>query len=160
MIGTPHGNTLIRMARTVTGDQTPVVRIRGGFNSHGAFGPAILLVLSSPDAVNWFKRLLLGLANGDGPVELAGVPGVELHEVHRLELRPVRGLTNKHLLRSSDGSFDWIGESGYWLWSAKQVEALENHTGHQYLTREDIDDALVEVSFGERHAGLTPVEHR
>jgi hypothetical protein len=36
------------------------------------------------------------------------------------------------------------------MWMAEMLHPfIDGKTGHQYLTREGIDDALVEVSYGE-----------
>jgi hypothetical protein len=122
----------------------------------GAYGPSILLILVSPEAAQWLKVLFDGLADqGTGAsVELTGMPEVTIGAaLTDLTLSVVDDAPTRHLVRSRDGSVRWSCTSEEWRTAGQLVEPLIDHPGHQYLTSEIDDDAIVEVSRGEEHPG-------
>lgn len=75
----------------------------------------------------------------------------------RMQLRAITSITLRRdeqpsakTLSERDGHFDWACTKDKWLVNAGLLEPFRRGTtGHQYLTDEGTDDALVEVSFGE-----------
>jgi hypothetical protein len=121
----------------------------------GAFGPTILLKLPSRRSVEWLHGVLMRLSDDiGGGIDLAGVPEVHIKGVRALHLRhvdqpvapPLRGPTTV----VPDAKFDWALDRNGWRRAAGLLEPfLSGRPGHQYLTQEGRDAALVEVSFGE-----------
>jgi hypothetical protein len=58
---------------------------------------------------------------------------------------------NKHLVREEYDRFVWGCTSDEWETMSLMLEPFLEQPGHQYLTVEDADDALIEVSYGEDH---------
>ncbi len=52
-------------------------------------------------------------------------------------------------------SFEWVASEGQWEWAVEKVDSLLVHgaPGHKYLTDEGVDDALIELSFGDNPLG-------
>ncbi|MDE3095458.1 MAG: hypothetical protein KGK07_05570 [Chloroflexota bacterium] len=70
-----------------------------------------------------------------------------------LQLAPRREL--KQFVQIAERAFIWRCTSDAWLNLVDLLEPFVNdRRGHQYLTSEVDDDALVEVSLHETHAGL------
>lgn len=122
----------------------------------GALGPTIILLLASPTAASWLEDEFKHVARSSRPrnltddprIELSGVTGLTLglrHSGPDIELRQVGG--------DDSPSFLWTGTEDGWRRLAGLMEPLASgETGHQYLTRERVDDALIEASLGEWHA--------
>lgn len=123
--------------------------IVGGFGD-GAYGPTIFLKLESDAAVRWLHDLMLSMVNSTESRDLTSESIAQFRGIDRLELRSAFK-AEKHLLRVRDRfSFLWCGSADYWRRTAGLLEPfLGGKTGHQYLTREGIDDAVLEVSFRE-----------
>lgn len=68
-----------------------------------------------------------------------------------LTLRVVTEPPTKHLVRSDDGVVSWSCTPEEWSTIGELLEPLLTQRGHQYLTSETLDDALVEFSHGEGH---------
>ena len=120
----------------------------------GAYGPSILLVLTSREAVQWLRTIFDDLARASvGAVtRLDSQPGVELGAaLTALELRRVEHTPDRHLVQARDGSFTWSCTADEWRTASLMLEPLLDRPGHQYLTSETHDDAIVEVSYGEHH---------
>ena len=120
----------------------------------GAFGPSILLVLRTKEAVLWLRSVFEDLA------------GVDVGHVFRLEdqaqveigaavteflMRRVERTPERHLVRSRQGGFTWSCTAKEWRAASLLLEPLLSQSGHQYLTSETDDDAIIEVSRGEEH---------
>jgi len=121
----------------------------------GAFGPTILLKLLSERSAEWLRSTFTRLAeNPDVTPDLAGEPLVEIGGVRSLVLRHTSQAEDVVLRQvpAPDGGLDfvWETDSESWAFAAGLMEPfVTGRTGHQYLTREGIDAALIEVSFGE-----------
>lgn len=125
-----------------------------GDYAEGAYGPTIVLVLSSADAANWLRGMFDDLAAApEGTViQLDAQPEVVLGAaVMRLNLRVVDRMPGRHLVRDGSGGFTWSCTRSEWHVASLLIEPLATEIGHQYLTSEIEDDALIEVSRGERH---------
>src|SRR5712692_3469020 len=120
----------------------------------GAYGPTIRVDLVSLESALELLNIFKALAEGTGSE-------VKLHE---LETAKVSGLREFVLRVISDGpevertlsvvngenpSVCWHRSRNGWKNCVDLVQVLidSNSPGHQYLTKEGIDDALVEVSF-------------
>ncbi len=57
----------------------------------------------------------------------------------------------KNLVREEYDSFVWSCTSDEWTTMSLLLEPFLKGSGHQYLTDEVADDALIEVSYGEHH---------
>jgi hypothetical protein len=131
--------------------QTPL--LEGDFYE-GAYGPSILLVLTSREAVSWLRAIFdaLASANIGAALRLDNQPGVHIGAaLTALRLHVVRRTPDRHLIQLPDGSFDWSCTADEWQTASLMLEPLLEHVGHQYLTSEGDDDALIEVSYGEDH---------
>jgi hypothetical protein len=126
-----------------------------GDYAEGPYGPVILLELTSLEAVWWLHRVFLDMSRGNGPVALSAQPGVSFRRLSELELRLAEGQSPKHLWRSDAAPrphFVWSCSEAEWERHALFLEPfLQGGVGHQYLTDRAVDDAILEVSHGERH---------
>lgn len=123
-----------------------------GDYGEGAYGPTILLRIHTSAGAELLKTLMMRLANSPAStsVSLVDVPGVALDAaVWALNLRVERTVHGKHLWRDSEGGFTWVGTQEDWSTAGQLVEPLVHQRGHQYLTSEIEDDALIEVSRDE-----------
>jgi hypothetical protein len=130
--------------------------ITGGFDERGAYGPTIVLQLASLAGVAWLRQLFLDVAEGMRRPELSEQAEVQLINIHGLRLGIATPDTERELAKVGDGAaFVWDCSSERWRTHSALLDPfLEGRSGHQYLTSEGVDDALLEVSFGESHPGL------
>lgn len=132
--------------------------LSAGFDPQGAYGPIIVMQLASEVAVGWLRQLILDVAAGLKEPELSELPEVRLVNFDGLHLTLARPDSDsaRELIRLDDGSaFLWSCSQERWRTNAALLDPfLAGRKGHQYMTSETIDDALVEVSFGESHPGL------
>jgi hypothetical protein len=128
--------------------------ISGGYDEHGAYGPTIFMRLHSEGAVNWLKSVLLDVAHHRRGVDLVAAQGVSLQGVEYFELSAADRPQRKRLSRVGEQPrFIWVRTPEEWRALALMLDPfLEGSSGHQYLSEEGIDDALVEVSFDEANA--------
>lgn len=120
----------------------------------GAYGPSILLVLTSREAVAWLRSIFDNLSRASiGDVfRLDSQPRVEIGAaLTALELRRVEHMPRRHLVQAPDTSFMWSCTAEEWQTASLMLEPLLEQSGHQYLTSEADDDAIIEVSYGEDH---------
>jgi hypothetical protein len=117
----------------------------------GAYGPSILAELPDRAAVELLQDIFVRVGTTDARVELSNQPRMRLENIARLELARASHPSRKTLSRSGDISFVWSCTAEQWNTLAALLEPLLDRPGHQYLTDEGIDDALIEVSFGEQH---------
>jgi len=131
--------------------------------------PTIFVQLPDRRAVEVLKALFLGLAVSERPIALSEQPGTELKGMTSLDLVLAKEPAGspalqrildlfrftedprKHLLRVDDSpKYRWTCTAEEWRASAELLEPfLEDRSGHQYLTDEGVDDALIEVSYHE-----------
>ena len=120
----------------------------------GAFGPTILLVLTSPQAAAWLCSRLDDLSTRDvnNFFRLDLDPNVQLGaSITAFSMRRVFSTRERRLVRHRDGRFTWSGTADEWRIASDLVRPLSTQQGHQYLTSEMNDDAIIEVSRGEHH---------
>jgi hypothetical protein len=127
--------------------------IEGDFYD-GAFGPSILLVLTSQESIGWLRAVFEDLAAAPigTVVSLVEQPRVRIGAaLTELLLSRAARQPNKHLVREAYGRFVWTCTSDEWETMSLMLEPFLEQPGHQYLTVENADDALIEVSYGEDH---------
>jgi hypothetical protein len=137
------------------GDNREGLLVTGDYYA-GAFGPTIILFLASPAGAAWLEDEFRQVARTGRSRNIVDDQRIELPQVAALTLERRESGPDVEL-RRIDGkdspSFVWTATEDGWLRLAGLMEPLASgQTGHQYLTRERIDDALIEVSLGERHA--------
>jgi hypothetical protein len=131
------------------------VLIRGDYYD-GAYGPTILLVMMSSAACAWLQRLFCDMAERGGPHVLTAAPEICLKNVGEIELvrrssGPLVSIQELGARAGSEQSFEWSATDDGWLHMRDLVQALCEHgVGHQYLTDDEDDVALIELSFGEQ----------
>lgn len=119
-----------------------------------AYGPSILLVLTSQEAVAWLRSIFEGIAGASAGsvIRLDTQPRVEIGAaLTALELRRVEEAPTRHLVQAPNGTFTWSCTADEWETASVMLETLLEQPGHQYLTSETDDDAIIEVSYGEDH---------
>ncbi len=126
--------------------------IMGDFYS-GAYGPTIILILVSRAAGTWFQEILRTLASGGPARILTSDPRVCTAHVDEIEMT-TRSAEPRVALKHSDSgsakSFIWSATRDGWLYLADLTQPLcTDGVGHHYLTDDEDDDALIELSFGE-----------
>ncbi|MBN1917559.1 MAG: hypothetical protein JW889_06585 [Verrucomicrobia bacterium] len=123
----------------------------------GAYGPTVRIDIISHALLSQLKDVLQDLASGLAQeFEFHGLEGIASSSIKELvaEVVPseprvkLKVLSRKH----EDPVFRWSNTREGWQTCADLVEKLaeDNRPGHQYLTNEHTDDALVEVCFLER----------
>ena len=122
----------------------------------GAYGPTIRI-----DAQRWedlaaVSRLFRRPASGETSEEDVGVAlGCRLDSLHSLVAVREEGRKKKdltlHEVVADLPAFRWSQSGDDWLDHAERVDVMldSDSPGHQYLTREGVDDALVVVCFLE-----------
>jgi hypothetical protein len=121
----------------------------------GAFGPSILAELPDQDAVAHLQDIFVQVATTGMPLDLNKDPRMRLKNIASLELARGPLLVRKTLSKTDNARFVWTCTAEQWHRHAGLLDPfLKDRVGHQYLTEEGIDDALVEVSFGEQHADV------
>jgi hypothetical protein len=124
----------------------------------GAYGPTIRIDTQSIETVTQIRDIFLELS-------AAKVSEVKFHEIDSIKTTNIRALTLQLVAENKDSEkslvlekmtaegpiFCWSRSSKGWNNCAGLLDGLLKHgrSGHQYLTEEGIDDALVEMSFLE-----------
>ena len=120
----------------------------------GAYGPTIRFVIASPQGLERVREMFMRfLKSTHAVVEWMHEPLIVASNIVRLTMRGQKGGTNsaKTLIRTSNGEFDWFLSTSASARLIGLVDGLEScGHGHQYLTSEGIDDALVILSYKER----------
>jgi hypothetical protein len=122
----------------------------------GAYGPTIRIDSQSLEDLAAVGQLFRRLASGAvQEADFGQGLGCRLDSIAALMVRSVKTRLSKALeLRyytSGQPVFAWSNTVEEWLEQAERVDvlAVADAPGHQYLTREGVDDALVEVCFRE-----------
>ena len=125
----------------------------------GAFGPTLRIDIPSRDLLENVTAVFDRVARKqDLKVDLAHLPFVRPGNVASLELvvdneEHAQGGGKRLRLRdraSSGNQFSWYNAPEAWKGCVDLLVGFTDCPGHQYLTRERIDDALVEVAYLER----------
>lgn len=121
----------------------------------GAYGRTILLMLEPEHGARWFHGLLTDLARGEASgLDLVAAPETEIDGIDSFNLGLVAEQPDVALQRV-DGDpgridFEWNQSASGWSHAAELVESfVKGGSGHHYLSLEDHDAALVEVSYRE-----------
>ncbi|MCA4135319.1 hypothetical protein [Arthrobacter sp. M4] len=128
----------------------PSPPIEGDFGE-GAFGPTILLRLPTHAAAAHLRELFGWLATQPSGtmLNLVGQPGFRIAaSIWSFRIGVREGTGGQRLVSDPEG-FTWLGDPEEWTTTALLVDPLTRQPGHQYLTDETLDDAIVEVSCGE-----------
>lgn len=127
----------------------------------GAYGPTIRVDSQVWEDLVAIRDVFGRLAASDSEEEeeFCHALACDLKAVEALTLRAVRRRSGKALQRVGEGSkgypFTWVNTCEDWQECVAKVDGLleQNRPGHQYLTREGLDDALVEVCYMEERFG-------
>jgi hypothetical protein len=137
----------------VTDDGLPL--IYGDFY-RGAYGPTIVLEALTLLGVDWFRCLLVKLSLDEaGSFELASMSELRINGVAELKVETVGVQPDIPLTRiagsGDEGArFLWRQDNLRWAHASMLIEPmLKGRPGHQYLTTEGRDAALIEFSHGE-----------
>jgi hypothetical protein len=137
----------------VTDDGLPL--ILGDFY-RGAYGPTIILEAQTLLGVDWFRRVLVKLSRDEeANFDLASMPELRIRGVDELKVETVAVQPDTPLTRTAgsgydDASFLWRQDALRWAHASMLIEPLlKGRPGHQYLTNEGRDAALIEFSHGE-----------
>jgi hypothetical protein len=127
----------------------------------GAYGPTIILFLKSIEAANWLRDVFEEVVRLPAPKLITNDPHMRVTGLTDLAL-VCRGEGPEIELRTAGRddppSFLWSATTNGWRHLIGLMGPFcDGHPGHQYLTREGIDDALVEVSLDERQGEWPPV---
>jgi hypothetical protein len=122
----------------------------------GVHGPTILLEAQSLLGIDWFHQKLQELSRDErASFDLASMPEVRIAGIQELRVETVAVQPEAALTRMGGSSYDhacfsWKQDSLRWIHASMLIEPLlRGGRGHQYLTSEAEDAALVEFSFGE-----------
>jgi hypothetical protein len=122
----------------------------------GAYGPTILLEAQGLLGVDWFLRKLVELSRDEQAViDLASMPEITIEGIDELKAETVAVQPEISLMRTAGSSgngasFLWRQDTLRWAHASMLIEPLlKGRPGHQYLTNEGRDAALVEFSHGE-----------
>jgi hypothetical protein len=147
-VATPVSGQLMSSVR----GQSPLLE---GDYYEGAFGPTILLILTSSVAVDWLRAMFDRMAQETigAVVSLLDQPRVAIGAaLPGLRLALVEREPDRHLVRGPDGGFTWSCTTDEWHTASLMLEPFtDGQAGHQYLTSEVDDDAIIEISYGEDH---------
>ena len=122
----------------------------------GAYGPTIRMDISSKESVEQLKNIFLDLAT-------ARANEVRLFEVVSAKVVGIKSLVLSLVTKQEEGVlslteitdegpiFHWLGSSEDWLECAELLDGIlkQLQPGHQYLTNEETDDAILVVAFQE-----------
>lgn len=132
------------------GSQSPLMT---GDYYAGAYGPTIVLILHSTTACSWLQSVFRDLADCDGSHILTIDPKARIHNIDAIEMT-CRSDGPKVAIRNPDDNekqFAWSATPQGWLYQADLIQPFcDGGSGHQYLTDDEDDVALIEVSFGEQ----------
>jgi hypothetical protein len=131
-------------------EESPLVE---GEYGEGAYGPTIMLIAPNVDGIRYLRSIFDSLASSaEGfTIRLGEEREVVLNAaLWALTLRVVADVRSCHLTRDRDGGFEWVGTPSEWHTLSQLIAPLLQQRGHQYLTSEVDDDALIEISRDEQ----------
>ncbi|MBS1860982.1 MAG: hypothetical protein JSS68_04650 [Actinobacteria bacterium] len=137
----------------MTDDGLPL--ILGDFYQ-GAHGPTIILEAQTLLGVDWFRRVLVKLSRDEeANFDLVSKPEMRIDGVDELKVETVPVQPDIPLTRTAGSGYEsagflWRQDTLRWAHASMLIEPmLKGRPGHQYLTNEGRDAALVEFSHGE-----------
>jgi hypothetical protein len=121
----------------------------------GAYGPTIRVDVQARAGLLFLRDAVKALADGSGSnfeivsgdrFALSGVAAV-----HMAAVEDDAGLGFRRMVQGKSPTFTWTLDRDAWRRCLGLVDGLvvANRPGHQYLTAEGEDDALVELAFME-----------
>jgi len=110
--------------------------------------------MPSSESVKWLHDILMSLAQGETGIDFVAMPEVSIEHVETLKMDRVEAQPEIALVNLSTGNqgsdFQWSQDAEHWRTTAMLLEPfLAGREGHQYLTHEGRDAALIEVAFQE-----------
>ena len=123
----------------------------------GAYGPTIRIDIQSMESLKKIKNVFQSLSHKVGEetnlVDLENIKFIGLNKFILISIPEDQKTEKKLFLTQKDDlvEFFWKTSCRNWDMIMLLVEGLieGNNPGHQYLTEEGIDDALVELAFLE-----------
>ncbi len=125
---------------------------------HGAYGPTLLIILPTRAGASWLQGIFETRRQPGGPIDLTAMSEARIVGIQPL-LLSLRQSGGQVRFRETSGgnppAFELSASPEGWADLAALLDPfVRGEPGHQYLTREDVDDALIEVSFGEPEVTL------
>jgi len=124
----------------------------------GAYGPTIRIDTQSIEALYLLKQLFMELSNSlGGAKKITDIDKVKVSGLTQLIFKNVlpKTLSKKRLLRKDNNAtctvFVLEMPSDEWVNAARLIDGMIEYgqPGHQYLSHEGIDDAILELTFME-----------
>jgi hypothetical protein len=124
----------------------------------GAYGPTIRVAINSLEHLKSIRDLFASLAAGQlKSVKLSDVIAAKVSGMKSLHLERIfeERVLSKSLAvvghQAEGPEFVWSQSALGWIECAELINSIvkNNRPGHQYLTIESVDDALVEISYRE-----------
>ncbi|MCI0398472.1 MAG: hypothetical protein L0332_35285 [Chloroflexi bacterium] len=123
----------------------------------GAYGPTIRMAPTTLESLRRLRDFFLDLAEGRQEVELEDLGPARMVGIQSLSFRlgtresPLGGTLQGRRQTATGLEFVWTNSAQEWMDCADMVDNMivGGEPGHQYLTVEGVDDALVEVSYAE-----------
>jgi len=123
----------------------------------GAYGPTIRIDTVQVSDLVLLRSVFLALAEGQPTctdlgealgARISGSSGITLEVV----LSDPKRCLKRAKSRTRQPEFRWLRSAKGWRWCAAMVDGLlkKQTPGHQYLTNEKQDEALIELAFKER----------
>ena len=110
-------------------------------------------MLTSQSSALWLASVFRRMVGSVASMNLTADPEVDVDDVESLELRRAEKTQGKQLRREGRRAAlknYWMCTDEQWLTNAALLDPfVEGRSGHQYLTSEATDDAVVTVSFNE-----------
>lgn len=126
----------------------------------GAYGPTIRIDVVTENNLHKIRNLFVNFVKSPNyEIDLIKIENIKAIGIKSLLLKSIPANQKKEkklqLVRNTenDPQFLWQMSSNNWENAVCLIQALLddiNHPGHQYLTREEIDDAVIEFCFLER----------
>lgn len=136
----------------------------------GAYGPTLRIDVQSTPSLLRIKDVFIQLAGSkELTINFTEIPFVKVIGLDQLILKRVVSDKDQEkklkFVKNNPGEivFCWVMAASGWELCVDLIHGIldSNHPGHQYLTEEGIDDALVELAFmefselGEKYRKLT-----
>jgi hypothetical protein len=129
----------------------------------GAYGPTIRIDVQTREKLIQIKKVFLKLAESQGQADLADVESTLITGFERIILESLPVYENRpkklEFETRDDGRIvcRWSLDCTGWRRCVGLIDGLltYNSPSHQYLTKEGIDDAVVELAFMETREGNT-----
>jgi hypothetical protein len=122
----------------------------------GGAGSTLVLEAQSLTGVDWFFRKLVELSRDErAALDLVSMPEIRIAGVDELKVETVAAQPDIPLMLTAGSgcggdSFLWRQDALRWAHASMLIEPLlKGRPGHQYLTNEGRDAALIEFSYGE-----------